>query len=91
MHLLNYYSNSLFFFADRFTLDYKKDEKLVLPTAPKAARGPDVDLAKVPSNPPFTAFLGNLPYDVSEEDISFFFRQLEVIFFSLFMYVFFVF
>ncbi|KAG8179793.1 hypothetical protein JTE90_002831 [Oedothorax gibbosus] len=63
---------------DRFTLDYKKDEKLVLPTAPKAARGPDVDLAKVPSNPPFTAFLGNLPYDVSEDDIVFFFRQLEV-------------
>lgn len=63
---------------DRFTLDYKKDEKLVLPTAPKAARGPDFDLSKVPTSPPFTAFLGNLPYDVQEDDIVMFFRQLQV-------------
>ncbi|XP_015908013.1 eukaryotic translation initiation factor 4B isoform X2 [Parasteatoda tepidariorum] len=63
---------------DRFTLDYKKEEKLVLPTAPKAARGPDFDLSKVPTSPPFTAFLGNLPYDVQEDDIVTFFRQLQV-------------
>jgi translation initiation factor 4B len=63
---------------DRFTLDYKKDDKVVLPTAPKAARGPDVDLSKVPTCPPYTAFLGNLPYDVSEDDIELFFRQLKV-------------
>lgn len=63
---------------DRFTLDYKKEDKVVLPTAPKAARGPDVDLTKIPVSAPFTAFLGNLPYDVSEDDIAHFFRQLEV-------------
>ncbi|KAF8795135.1 eukaryotic translation initiation factor 4B-like isoform X1 [Argiope bruennichi] len=63
---------------DRYTLDYKKEEKVVLPTAPKAARGPDVDMSKIPTSPPFTAFLGNLPYDVSEDDISSFFKRLEV-------------
>ncbi|XP_054723920.1 eukaryotic translation initiation factor 4B-like, partial [Uloborus diversus] len=64
---------------DRYTLDFKKDEgRVVLPTAPKAARGPDVDLGRVPEGPPYTAFLGNLPYDVTEDDISFFFRQLQV-------------
>ncbi|GBM64385.1 Eukaryotic translation initiation factor 4B [Araneus ventricosus] len=63
---------------DRYTLDYKKEEKVVLPTAPKAARGPDVDMSKIPTSPPFTAFLGNLPYDVSEDDIANFFRRLEV-------------
>ncbi|GBO01267.1 Eukaryotic translation initiation factor 4B [Araneus ventricosus] len=62
---------------DRYTLDYKKEEKVVLPTAPKAARGPDVDMSKIPTSPPFTAFLGNLPYDVSEDDIANFFRRLE--------------
>lgn len=68
------------FISDRYTLDFKKEEKVVLPTAPKAARGPDVDLSKVPNSPPYTAFLGNLPYDVSEDDIAMFFRQLQVIF-----------
>ncbi|KFM75123.1 Eukaryotic translation initiation factor 4B, partial [Stegodyphus mimosarum] len=63
---------------DRYTLDFKKEEKVVLPTAPKAARGPDVDLSKVPTSPPYTAFLGNLPYDISEDDIIMFFRQLQV-------------
>lgn len=46
-----------------------------LPTAPKAARGPDVDLLSVPTVKPFTAFVGNLPYDATESKILDFFRQ----------------
>ena len=49
-----------------------------LPTAPRAARGPDVDMSLVPDKPPFTAFIGNLPYDVEESDIYDFFRDLKV-------------
>lgn len=64
--------------AEKYTIDCKKDEKIILPTAPKAARGPDVDMSKVPSKPPYTVYLGNLPYDVSDEDVIKFFRTLKV-------------
>ena len=61
---------------------YSKPAKVVnraaLPTAPRAARGPNIDLDTVPTDPPFTAFLGNLPFDVSEEEIERFFQGLEV-------------
>ena len=50
-----------------------------LPTAPKAARGPDVDMNKVPSEPPFTAFIGNLAYETSEDNIYDFFKKLNVL------------
>nr|KAG5707115.1 hypothetical protein BaRGS_011826 [Batillaria attramentaria] len=53
-----------------------------LPTAPKAARGPDVNMSLIPSKPPYTAFVGNLPYDASEEKIAEFFEKqhnLEVV------------
>lgn len=63
---------------EKFTMDYKRDEKIILPTAPKAARGPDVDLSKVPNRPPYTVYLGNLPYDVCDEDVIKFFRGLKV-------------
>lgn len=63
---------------DKFTLDYKKDSRIFLPTAPKAARGPDIDMSRIPTKPPFTAYVGNLPYDVNEDDIIKFFRQLKV-------------
>ena len=51
-----------------------------LPTAPRAARGPDVDMSRVPTEPPFTAFMGNLPFDVEEVEIERFFHGLKVIF-----------
>lgn len=63
---------------EKFTIDYKKDEKIILPTAPKAARGPDVDMSRVPTRPPYTVYLGNLPYDVCDEDVIKFFRSLKV-------------
>lgn len=49
-----------------------------LPTAPRSARGADVDLSRVPKEKPFTAFLANLPFEVSEDDIRHFFKDLSV-------------
>ena len=54
-------------------------DRAALPTAPRAARGPDVDPSKIPDEPPFTAFLGNLSYDVDREDILEFFRNSKVV------------
>uniref|UniRef100_K1QDY6 Eukaryotic translation initiation factor 4B n=1 Tax=Magallana gigas TaxID=29159 RepID=K1QDY6_MAGGI len=50
-----------------------------LPTAPKAARGPDVDLGRIPNQPPYTAFIGNLPYEATEDLIENFFKNLKVV------------
>ncbi|XP_073707684.1 eukaryotic translation initiation factor 4Bb isoform X2 [Garra rufa] len=53
-------------------------DRSILPTAPRAAREPNVDRSRLPRSPPYTAFLGNLPYDVSEESIKDFFRGLAI-------------
>lgn len=53
-------------------------DRSILPTAPRAAREPNIDRSRLPRSPPYTAFLGNLPYDVSEESIKDFFRGLNV-------------
>jgi len=49
-----------------------------LPSAPRSSRGADIDLSRLPSQPPYTAFLGNLPFDVTEDDIKQLFRGLRV-------------
>ena len=69
-----------------FSAVYDSDEDLkkevfdlsALPTAPRASRNSS-DAKNLPSEPPFTAFLGNLPYDVEENDIIEFFGNLKVI------------
>lgn len=53
-------------------------DRSLLPTAPRAAREPNIDRSRLPKSPPYTAFLGNLPYDVTEESIKDFFRGLNV-------------
>ena len=53
-------------------------DRSILPTAPRAAREPNIDRSRLPSSPPYTAFLGNLPYDVTEDSIKDFFRGLSV-------------
>ncbi|XP_043939784.1 eukaryotic translation initiation factor 4B isoform X2 [Protopterus annectens] len=53
-------------------------DRSILPTAPRAAREPNVNRSRLPKNPPYTAFLGNLPYDVSEESIRKFFHGLNI-------------
>ncbi|XP_078392767.1 eukaryotic translation initiation factor 4Ba isoform X2 [Cetorhinus maximus] len=52
--------------------------RALLPTAPRAARAPDVDMNRIPKQPPYTAFLGNLPYDVSEDSIRKFFHGMNI-------------
>ncbi|XP_077993414.1 eukaryotic translation initiation factor 4B-like isoform X2 [Glandiceps talaboti] len=49
-----------------------------LPTAPRSSRPIDIDQTRLPSGPPYTAFLGNLPYDCEKDDIFQFFRNLKV-------------
>ena len=44
-----------------------KAEAFVLPTAPRAARGPDMSDDRIPRDPPFTAYIANLSYDVDTE------------------------
>jgi translation initiation factor 4B len=41
----------------------------ILPTALWDAREPSIDPRHLPKSPPYTAFLGNLPYDVAEDFI----------------------
>nr|XP_033792217.1 eukaryotic translation initiation factor 4B isoform X2 [Geotrypetes seraphini] len=53
-------------------------DRSILPTAPRAAREPNINISHLPKSPPFTAFLGNLPYDVTEESIEKFFRGLKI-------------
>ena len=38
-------------------------------------------MKNLPTAPPYTAFLGNLAFDVEEEDITEFFGDLKVIYF----------
>ena len=64
--------------------DSEKPKELVdrslLPSAPRASTALNIDTARIPKKPPFTVFLGNLSYEVSEEDIRRFFemKKLEV-------------
>ncbi|XP_041498415.1 eukaryotic translation initiation factor 4B-like isoform X2 [Microtus oregoni] len=53
-------------------------DRYILPTAPRAARGPNIYRSRLPKSPPYTAFLGNLPYDVTEDSIKEFFRGLNI-------------
>ncbi|KAH0520531.1 Eukaryotic translation initiation factor 4B [Microtus ochrogaster] len=53
-------------------------DRSILPTAPRAAREPNIDRSRLAKPPPYTAFLGNLPYDVTEDSIKEFFRGLNI-------------
>ena len=53
-------------------------DRSALPSAPRAARGVDVDFSKVPDKAPFKCFMGNLPFDVTDENIHNFFTGLPV-------------
>lgn len=55
-----------------------KPEAFVLPTAPRAARGSEVSDERVPKDPPFTAFITNLSYDVDTEAVTSFFSKLKL-------------
>ncbi|XP_067014555.1 eukaryotic translation initiation factor 4B [Anabrus simplex] len=53
-------------------------EKVVLPTGPRSTWGPEIDDSKIPKNPPFLAFISNVPYEVDEDEISAFFKDLKI-------------
>ena len=66
-----------------FTVSYSsrsKDTPIVLPSAPRAARDLSVNEENIPNNPPFVAYISNLPYDVDEEDLVDFFADMNVCF-----------
>jgi len=48
-----------------------------LPSAPRAATL-EIDVTKLPSDPPFTAVLSNLPYDIEDRQIWDFFGDLKI-------------
>ncbi|XP_076765893.1 eukaryotic translation initiation factor 4B [Xylocopa sonorina] len=53
-------------------------EPVVLPTAPRAARGPRVADEDIPTNPPYVAYLSNLPYEVDESYLTEFFADMKI-------------
>lgn len=58
---------------------------MALPTAPRAARGPDISEDRIPNHPPFIAYISNLPYDIEEDDIAMFFSNMIVSLFFLYL------
>ncbi|XP_043252681.1 eukaryotic translation initiation factor 4B-like isoform X1 [Colletes gigas] len=53
-------------------------EPVVLPTAPRAARDPRGTDDDVPTNPPYVAYLSNLPYEVDEGYLTEFFTGMKI-------------
>lgn len=65
------------FFLENYDSGRPK-QQVILPTAPKAARGIDDYSDKIPHQPPYIAYLSNLPYDVDEDEIAEFFSNMKV-------------
>ncbi|KAH0951032.1 hypothetical protein HN011_010131 [Eciton burchellii] len=53
-------------------------DPVILPTAPRAARGPGIDEENIPTSPPYVAYISNLPYDVDESDLADFFTDMKI-------------
>ena len=53
-------------------------EKVILPTAPRASLGPNISEDRIPSSPPFTAYIANLSYDIDLDDVYKFFEKQNV-------------
>ena len=49
-----------------------------LPTAPRSEHVGSYDEEKVPDRPPFTAYVGNLPYNVIDIELEKFFKDSKV-------------
>ena len=56
----------------------RPSEKIVLPSAPRASLGPNISDDRIPKEPPFTAYLANLSYDINPEDVYDFFGKLKI-------------
>ncbi|XP_038044278.1 eukaryotic translation initiation factor 4B-like isoform X2 [Patiria miniata] len=44
--------------------------RAALPTAPRSAQPSEIDRSKLPDKPPYTVYLGNIPFDADEMDIT---------------------
>ncbi|EZA53098.1 hypothetical protein DMN91_003056 [Ooceraea biroi] len=53
-------------------------DPVILPTAPRAARGPGIDEENIPTNPPYVAYISNLPYDIDESNLTNHFEGLKI-------------
>ena len=60
------------------TSSSRPQKTITLPTAPRAARNVEIDTSRIPEHGPFTAFVGNLPYEVNESVLEEFFKDLAV-------------
>jgi len=59
--------------------DDRPKQTVVLPTAPRAALGVQEDVEKrISHDPPFTAYIANLPYDVDEQAVEEVFRNARL-------------
>ena len=56
----------------------QRDEVVKLPTAPRASLGPNISEDRIPRDPPFTAYIANLSYDIDLEDVHKFFERQNV-------------
>lgn len=68
--------------AATMAADYESSEtqQLVVPSAPRAQRGPGIDFDTLPTEPPFRVSIYNLPMSAEEKEISErFFQNLDVI------------
>ncbi|KAJ8674776.1 hypothetical protein QAD02_010562 [Eretmocerus hayati] len=63
---------------DEYGYTSRKQEPVVLPTAPRAARDASINEENIPMHPPFVAYISNLPYEVDEEDLAEFLKDMRV-------------
>ncbi len=57
---------------------HRPAEKIVLPTAPRASLSTQINEDRIPREPPFTAYIANLSYDINTEDVYKFFGKLKI-------------
>lgn len=50
----------------------------MLPTAPRSARDASINEESIPTQPPFVAYISNLPYDIDDDDVLEFFKDMKV-------------
>ncbi|XP_014245744.1 eukaryotic translation initiation factor 4B-like isoform X3 [Cimex lectularius] len=59
-------------------IDNFATDNVVLPTAPRSSRASNYDESKIPSVPPFQVYLSNIPYELTEDELANYFRDLKI-------------
>ncbi|XP_078484675.1 uncharacterized protein LOC100183462 isoform X1 [Ciona intestinalis] len=55
-----------------------KNKVIQLPTAPRSSRSVEIDTSRIPDTGPYTAYVGNLPYDADEFVLQEFFKDIPM-------------